>query len=176
MNEKSDSTTDPIKRLEDISVNWFKMIEESTNGLNKKFDILCENIKQNESLLEEIEEKQQNKLKSIISKSNLNINGKTSQDLSETDLKNQFNCLESSKQSLSSELITKKHHKTELTNKTKALTKQLEQMEIKVKQLRQNSNQSNDSNEYLTLASVMRVMYKTWNNSKVIGRKELSFI
>lgn len=164
--------SDHFKRLDETSRNWFQFIQDfSDNGIERNFDHLCKTIEENNILLKTIEDNHKRQLNEIIANCGLDVCNKTAEELTEADLTNEANVLSSAIESMGCELSDKKQLKSELSEKTKALTKQLEQMESTTKQLKRQNESKN--NEYLTLASVMRVMYKTWTNSQVVGRKLL---
>ena len=170
MMSQTDQEIDYFKQLDAMSRNWFQFVEDLVdNRLKHNFDILCQSVEVINSLLETIEDNQRKQLREIIANSSLQIDDKSVEELTEADLINKATVLSSSIESMGYELSNKKQLKSELSDKTKALTKQLEQMESTTKQLKRQNESKN--NEYQTLASVMRVMYKTWNNSQVVGRK-----
>jgi len=157
-----DQLSDRLKHFQSISDNWFQFIDDFLEQfLDSKFESLSALMAENNHLMEALQTRHSHELNEIIGSVDDNIT-------TETDLNNHLLDLKTSVETLSSQLSDKKSHKTDLTNKTKSLMKKVEEMENRVKDLKQ-QNHSNDSNEYMVLASVMRVMYKTWNNSQVVG-------
>ncbi|XP_054162469.1 uncharacterized protein LOC128960420 [Oppia nitens] len=156
-----------LKHLETICHTLDEDIDDIDNNLIQQFDCLKQIIAQNNRLLTELQTKQETNLKEIITKCQQKISVNTSNEWTETDLMTQLSTLKNSVELLTTELVDKKRHKTDLTNKTKCLAKKLEEMETKVKELRQ-QNHTNDNEEHMVLAAVMRVMYKTYHNN-VIG-------
>jgi len=160
--EPLDQMSDRLKHIESVSDNWFQFTDHLLNQfLDSKFESLSECLQQNQRLLEALEATQSRRLDQVVTSFDDKITA-------ETDLIHHSLDLKTRVETLSSQLSDKKSHKTDLTNKTKSLTKKLDEMERRVRELKQ-QNKGNQTDEHLLLASVMRVMYKTWNNSQVVG-------
>jgi len=164
----SNKTFDSFKQMENLCQNWFKFINEDfKNELNTKFDDLNKIREQNIGLELEIRSKQQNAIKELITKIDFNSN-KSTNDLTENDLIIAFNELQTFVNSIKTELNSKKSLKTQLTNETKNAQKLVDELKSRQKELLKEKS-DNNSNDCITIANVMRIMYKTWNNSKVVG-------
>jgi hypothetical protein len=171
----SNKTFNSLKQMENLCQNWFTFINEDfKNELNTKFDDLNKIREQNIGLELEIRSKQQNAIKELITKINFNSN-KSTNDLTENDLMIAFNELQTFVNSIKTELNSKKSLKTQLTNETKNAQKLVDELKNRQKELLKEKS-DNNSNDCITIANVMRIMYKTWNNSKVVGRKAFAFI
>jgi chromosome segregation ATPase len=171
----SNKTFDSFKQMENLCQNWFKFINEDfKKELNTKFDDLNKIREQNIRLEFEIQSKQQNAIKELITKIDFNSN-KSTNHLTENDLMIAFNELQTFVNSIKTELNSKKSLKTQLTNETKNVQKLVDDLKNRQKELLKEKS-DNNSNDCITIANVMRIMYKTWNNSKVVGRKALAFI
>ncbi|CAG2121850.1 unnamed protein product, partial [Medioppia subpectinata] len=115
--EPLDQMSDRLKHIESVSDNWFQFTDHLLNQfLDSKFDPLAESLEQNNQLLEALQTKQCTQLKEIVGQFDDTIT-------TETDLINRSLDLKTRVESLSSQLTDKKSHKTDLTNKTKSLTK-----------------------------------------------------
>jgi hypothetical protein len=170
----SNKTFDSLKQMKNLCQNWFTFINEDfKNELNTKFDDLNKIREQNIGLELEIRSKQQNAIKGLITKIDFNSN-KSTNDLTENDLMIAFNELQTSVNSIKTALNSKKCEKTLLTIKTKTVQKDVDELKNRQKELLKQKS-DNNSNDCITIANVMRIMYKTWNNSKVVGRKAFTF-
>jgi len=158
-----------IERLSQMCDQWLQLLNERyVNEINEKLDQINKYVKHNYELKSLIDDKHESIGKELrqmfanITENEVEMFG------CDEDIISYCKQLECTVDSLKAQFDQKLTIKSELRNKAKLITKTLDELKASQQQMIQQNN-DNNANEYKVLANVMRVMYKTYSNSKVIG-------